>query len=70
MRIEPDQAYTVKEVADLMKVTETTIRRWGKGGTIKIITLGERKRILGSEILRMYAEEPPKSKERKEIETD
>ena len=42
--------YTVKEVAEIMKVSEKTVRNWIKWGRIKAIKIGRQWRIPAEEI--------------------
>ncbi len=50
-QIEPNQVYTTEETRDFLKVSESTLKRFLKGGVIKAYKVGGRWRILGSEIL-------------------
>ena len=50
---------TVQEVADYLKVTQETVRRWIRGGALPVLDLGGQKtgyRILRSELERFLAE--------------
>ncbi|MEF2550124.1 helix-turn-helix domain-containing protein [Aurantimonas sp. A2-1-M11] len=40
-----DQYQTVKEIADCLKVSETTVRGWIKGGELRAIEIGKGWRI-------------------------
>lgn len=40
-----DQYQTVKDVADLLKVSEVTVRRWIKDGELRAIDIGKGWRI-------------------------
>ena len=59
MSNEPDSSkfYTVKEVSSILEVTPLTIRRWYRGGKLKIIRLpGGKIRISRSELERIMKE--------------
>jgi excisionase family DNA binding protein len=43
--MQKDQYMTVKEVADLLKVAENTVRGWVKSGELRAIDLGKGWRI-------------------------
>ncbi|SNT76206.1 helix-turn-helix domain-containing protein [Paracoccus seriniphilus] len=48
-----DQYHTVKEVAELLKVSEMMVRRWIKDGELRAIDIGKGWRI-GSEDLDIF----------------
>jgi len=50
--IKPNAVYTTGETSDLLKVSQSTIKRWLKKGIIKANKIGGVYRILGKEILR------------------
>ncbi len=50
-----DRYQTVKEVADLLKVSEVTVRRWIKDGELRAIDVGKGWRI-GSDDLDAFLE--------------
>ncbi len=58
--INPNEVYTTKEARNFLKISESTIKRFLKKGTIRANKVGERYRILGSELLKMVS---PKTKE-------
>ena len=49
--IDPNQIYTTQETQELLKVSNSTIKRLFKRGIIKAHKLGGQYRILGKEIL-------------------
>jgi excisionase family DNA binding protein len=44
--------YTSKEVAERLKVTDRTVRRWISDGSLKVIRLGRSVRIAESDLQR------------------
>ena len=58
--INPNEVYTTKEARSFLKISESTIKRFLKKGTIRANKVGERYRILGSELLKMVS---PKTEE-------
>ncbi|PJA92114.1 DNA-binding protein, partial [Candidatus Kuenenbacteria bacterium CG_4_9_14_3_um_filter_39_14] len=50
--IKPNAVYTVQETQELLKVSNSTIKRMLKHGLIKANKVGKQYRILGIEILR------------------
>ncbi|ADZ70985.1 helix-turn-helix domain-containing protein [Polymorphum gilvum] len=59
-----DRYQTVREVADLLKVGEATVRRWIRDGELRAIDLGREWRIAASDLdafLRCHATRPPLS---------
>ena len=53
-----DKMYTLKEVAELLRVDIQTVRRWTREDKIKYIKVGERFiRIPGNEVKRLLGEE-------------
>ena len=50
--IEPNSVYTTAEAQDLLKISNSTIKRLLKRGIIKAHKLGGQYRILGHELLR------------------
>jgi len=53
--IKPDQVYTTEEAQDYLKVSNSTIKRWLKGGIINANKVGGRYKILGNELLRLVS---------------
>jgi len=57
MEIKPNQVYTTEETQDLLKVSNSTLKRLIKKGLIRANKVGGRYRILGREILRTVSPE-------------
>jgi excisionase family DNA binding protein len=55
--INPKQIYTTEETREFLKVSESTIKRLLKRGTLKAYKVGGQYRIWGSEILRLVSPE-------------
>ena len=53
--IKPNAVYTVTETQELLKVSNSTIKRMLKKGLIKANKVGKQYRILGIEILRLVS---------------
>ena len=53
MRIEKNQLYTTEEVANLLKVSMITIKRYISNNTIASIKFNGIRRIKGAEIIRI-----------------
>jgi predicted site-specific integrase-resolvase len=53
--IEPNQIYTTKESQDFLRVSNSTIKRFLKGGILKANKVGGRYRVLGRELLRLVS---------------
>ena len=53
--IKPNQVYTTEETRDFLKISESTIKRLLKRGTIKAHKVGGQYRIWGAEILRLVS---------------
>lgn len=53
--IKPNAVYTVNETQELLKVSNSTIKRMLKHGLIKANKVGKQYRILGIEILRLVS---------------
>ena len=53
--IKPNAVYTVQETQELLKVSNSTIKRMLKKGLIKANKVGRQYRILGIEILRLVS---------------
>ena len=58
--IKPNAVYTVQETQELLKVSNSTIKRMLKKGLIKANKVGRQYRILGIEILRIVSPEAEK----------
>lgn len=56
-QIEPNTVYTTEEAQDLLKVSNSTIKRLLKKGIIRAYKLGGQYRFLGKEILRAVSPE-------------
>ena len=55
--IKENAVYTTKETQNLLKISESTIKRLLKKGILKANKVGGQYRILGKEILRMISPE-------------
>lgn len=55
--IKPNAVYTTKETMDILKVSESTIKRMLKNGLIRANKVGGQYRILGKELLRLLSPE-------------
>ncbi len=55
--IEPNAVYTTEEAQELLKISNSTIKRLLKRGIIKAHKLGGQYRFLGKEILRVVSPE-------------
>lgn len=53
--IRPNEVYTTEEARGFLKVSESTVKRFLKGGIIKAYKVGGTYRIWGSEILRLVS---------------
>ena len=58
--IKPNAVYTVQETQELLKVSNSTIKRMLKKGLIRANKVGKQYRILGKEILRLVSPEVEK----------
>lgn len=47
-----DKYYTIKEVAEMLKVTERSIHYWKKDGKIKFVKVGRNVRVSETELKR------------------
>ena len=52
----PERLYRTTEVAEILNVSWSTVKRWVKEGKIKAIRVGHRWRIPESEVLRLLGE--------------
>ena len=55
--INPNAVYTVSETEELLKVSNSTLKRMLKKGLIRANKVGKQYRILGIEILRLVSPE-------------
>jgi excisionase family DNA binding protein len=53
--IKPNEIYTTQETQELLKVSNSTIKRMLKSGLLRANKVGKQYRILGHEILRMVS---------------
>lgn len=58
--IKPHAVYTVLETQELLKISNSTIKRLLKNGILKANKIGKQYRILGKEILRLVSPEAEK----------
>jgi len=58
--IKPNAVYTTEEAQNLLKVSNSTIKRMLKKGLIRANKVGKQYRILGKEILRLVSPEVEK----------
>jgi len=54
-KINPNSIYTTEETRQLLKISDSTIKRLFKKGLIKANKVGGQYRILGKEILRLVS---------------
>jgi len=54
-KIQPKQIYTTAEARDFLRISESTIKRLLKKGTLKAYKVGGQYRIWGAEILRLVS---------------
>jgi len=55
MEIKPNSVYTTAEAQDLLKVSNSTMKRLLKQGLIRANKIGKQYRILGHELLRLLS---------------
>ena len=55
--IKPNEIYTTEEARGFLKISESTIKRYLKGGIINANKIGGRYRIWGRELLRLVSPE-------------
>lgn len=60
LEIKPNIVYTTAETQELLKISNSTIKRLLKNGLIKANKVGGQYRILGKEILRLVSPEVEK----------
>jgi len=58
--IKPNAVYTTEETQDILKISNSTIKRLLKKGLIKANKVGGQYRIMGKEILRLVSPEVEK----------
>ena len=58
--IKPNAVYTTQETEELLKVSNSTLKRMLKRGLIRANKVGKQYRILGKEILRLVSPEVEK----------
>ena len=63
--IKPNEVYTTQETQELLKISNSTIKRMLKSGLLRANKIGKQYRIMGHEILRVVS---PKV-EQKAVET-
>ena len=63
--IKSDEVYTTQETRELLKISDSTIKRMLKSGLLRANKIGKQYRILGHEILRLVSPEA----ERKAVNT-
>jgi len=51
--INPNEAYTPREIKEILKIPEVTIRRWARDGKIPRMKLFGRVLIKGSDLLKI-----------------
>ncbi|MFA5359783.1 MAG: helix-turn-helix domain-containing protein [Patescibacteria group bacterium] len=56
-KIDPNSIYTTTETRQLLKISDSTIKRMLKNGLIKANKVGGQYRIMGKEILRLVSPE-------------
>lgn len=62
--IKENAVYTTKEVQDLLKISESTVKRLLKKGILKANKVGGQYRILGKEVLRLISPDLEKQAEK------
>lgn len=62
--IKENVVYTTKETQDLLKISESTIKRLLKKGVLRANKVGGQYRILGKEILRLISPDLEKKAEK------
>ncbi|MCL5666501.1 MAG: helix-turn-helix domain-containing protein [Patescibacteria group bacterium] len=55
--IKPNEVYTTEETQELLKVSNSTIKRMLKNGLLRANKVGKQYRIMGHEILRLVSPE-------------
>lgn len=57
LEIKPNEVYTTAETQQILKISNSTIKRLLKKGLLRANKIGKQYRILGHEILRMLSPE-------------
>lgn len=57
MEIKPNTVYTTKESQELLKISNSTMKRLIKNGLIKANKIGKQYRILGHDLLKLVSPE-------------
>ena len=57
VEIKPNEVYTTQEAQELLKVSNSTMKRMLKRGLIRANKIGKQYRILGHELLRLLSPE-------------
>jgi len=57
----PNAVYTTSEAKDLLKISDSTIKRLLKKGVLRANKVGKQYRILGRELLRLISPETEKT---------
>lgn len=57
MEINPNEIYTMEETQEILKVSNSTVKRLIKKGLVKANKIGGRYRILGKDLLRVISPE-------------
>lgn len=57
VEINANEVYTTKETREILKVSESTVKRLLKDGLIRANKIGKQYRILGHELLRLVSPE-------------
>lgn len=58
--IHPNEVYTTREAEDLLKISNSTMKRLLKQGLLRANKVGKQYRILGHELLRLVSPEVDK----------
>ncbi len=58
--IKPNEVYTTQETQELLKISNSTIKRLLKSGLLRANKIGKQYRIMGHEILKMLSPEVDK----------
>ena len=53
--IKPNEVYTTEETQDLLKISNSTVKRMLKSGLLRANKIGKQYRILGHELLRLVS---------------
>lgn len=55
--IKPNEVYTTEETQELLKISNSTVKRMLKSGLLRANKIGKQYRIMGHELLRMLSPE-------------